>query len=139
MEERLPFAEIEPKWQKYWADQGLFKTQTDSKKPKFYLLEMYPYPSGDLHMGHVRNYIIGEATARYKRLNGFNVLYPMGFDSFGMPSEAAAIKHKLHPRTWTYQCIDKMRNELNKLGLMIGLGKSLPVIRNIINGTNGYS
>ena len=116
MEERLPFIEIEPKWQKYWAENELFKTQTDLSKPKFYLLEMYPYPSGDLHMGHVRNYSIGEATARYKRMNGYNVLYPMGFDSFGMPSESAAIKHKLHPKTWTYQCIAKMKDQLGRLG-----------------------
>jgi len=116
MEERIPFKEIEPKWQKFWAESGLFKTTMDSDKPKFYLLEMYPYPSGDLHMGHVRNYTIGEATARYKRMKGYNVLYPMGFDSFGMPSEAAAIKNKMHPKIWTYKCIEKMRTALTRLG-----------------------
>ncbi len=125
MEDRLPFSEIEPKWQKYWSDKELFKVKIDKSKPKFYLLEMYPYPSGDLHMGHVRNYIIGEATARYKRMKGYSVLYTMGFDSFGMPSEAAAIKHKLHPRTWTYQCIDKMRNELNHLGISYDWSRQL--------------
>jgi leucyl-tRNA synthetase len=125
MEERLPFVEIEPKWQKYWSDKELFKVKIDPSKPKFYQLEMYPYPSGDLHMGHVRNYIIGEATARYKRMKGYSVLYTMGFDSFGMPSEAAAIKHKLHPRTWTYQCIDKMRNELTRLGISYDWSRQL--------------
>jgi leucyl-tRNA synthetase len=125
MEERLPFVEIEPKWQKYWADKEFFKVKIDPSKPKYYQLEMYPYPSGDLHMGHVRNYIIGEATARYKRMKGYSVLYTMGFDSFGMPSEAAAIKHKLHPRTWTYQCIDKMRNELTRLGISYDWSRQL--------------
>ncbi len=117
MEDKIPFREIEPKWQKYWGENKLFKARMDDKRPKFYLLEMYPYPSGDLHMGHVRNYMIGEATARYKRMCGYNVLYPMGFDSFGMPSEAAAIKNKMHPSTWTYQCIEKMRRQFNRLGI----------------------
>ncbi|MDI6783037.1 MAG: leucine--tRNA ligase [bacterium] len=116
MEEKYPFAEIESKWQKIWAEQKSDRAEYQSKKPKYYVLEMYPYPSGDIHIGHVRNYAIGDVIARYKRLKGFNVLHPMGFDSFGMPSETAAIKRNMHPKEWTYQCIRRMENQLKRLG-----------------------
>ncbi|MFB3896630.1 MAG: leucine--tRNA ligase [bacterium] len=116
MEEKYPFFEVEAKWQKTWQEQNTDHAERGSKKPKYYVLEMYPYPSGDIHIGHVRNYAIGDVIARYKRLCGFNVLHPMGFDSFGMPSETAAIKRKLHPKEWTYQCIRRMETQLKRLG-----------------------
>lgn len=108
---------IEKKWQKYWLDENLFEPSEDHTKPKKYILSMFPYPSGRIHMGHVRNYTIGDAFARNFRKNGFNVLHPVGWDSFGMPAENAAIKLKLHPKKWTYENIDYMRKELNSLGL----------------------
>ena len=91
------FEEIEPKWQKKWSDSKIFEVEKDSSKEKYYCLEMFPYPSGVLHMGHMRNYSIGDLLARFKRMQGYNVLYPMGFDSFGMPAENAAIKNKTAP------------------------------------------
>ena len=109
---------IESKWQEYWQKHKSFEPLgLDSKKPKKYILSMFPYPSGAIHMGHVRNYCIGDALARHYRQNGFNVLHPMGWDAFGMPAENAAIKHKSHPKTWTYSNIDTMRKELATLGL----------------------
>ncbi len=109
---------IENKWQKYWDDNNLFEPESeDSQKDKKYILSMFPYPSGRIHMGHVRNYCLGDAFARHFRKNNFNVLHPIGWDSFGMPAENAAIKHKLHPKKWTYENIDYMRNELQGLGL----------------------
>ncbi|MFQ5474504.1 MAG: leucine--tRNA ligase [Candidatus Nanoarchaeia archaeon] len=110
------FKDIQDKWQKRWDEAKIFKTDF-SDKPKFYCLEMYPYPSGKLHMGHVRNYSIGDAFARYKRMNGFNVLYPMGYDSFGLPAENAAIKNKTHPEPWTRKCIEEMKAQQKMLGL----------------------
>ncbi|MBI2975027.1 MAG: leucine--tRNA ligase, partial [Deltaproteobacteria bacterium] len=109
--------EIESKWQKAWEKSGVFKAKEDSKKPKYYCLEMLPYPSGRLHMGHVRNYSIGDCTARYKAMKGFNVLHPIGWDAFGMPAENAAIKNKSHPAKWTYDNIDYMRVQFKKLGI----------------------
>lgn len=109
------FKEIESKWQKYWQDSQTFKAQV-SDKPKFYCLEMFPYPSGKIHMGHVRNYTIGDVYSRYKRMRGFNVLHPMGFDAFGQPAENAAIKNKTKPDLWTHKCIDWMKIELKKMG-----------------------
>ncbi len=109
-------AEIEKKWQEIWNEKKVFKARDFDKKPKFYQLEMFPYPSGRIHMGHVRNYTIGDAIARYKMMNGFNVLHPIGFDAFGMPAENAAIAHKTHPAKWTYSNIDYMIKELKRLG-----------------------
>jgi leucyl-tRNA synthetase len=108
--------EVELKWQKYWADNGLHATAQDERE-KFYCLEMFPYPSGKIHMGHVRNYAIGDVIARYKKLRGFNVLHPMGWDAFGLPAENAAIDKGVHPAKWTYENIGYMRKELDRMGL----------------------
>jgi leucyl-tRNA synthetase len=117
LEERYDPGKIEIKWQKYWSEKGLYRTNSDKSLKKFYCLEMFPYPSGRIHMGHVRNYAIGDVIARYKRMQGFNVMHPMGWDSFGMPAENAAIKHGVHPSKWTYENIAYMKAQLNKLGL----------------------
>ena len=107
---------IEEKWQKKWEQDKSFKVTKDPHKKKYYLLEMFPYPSGKIHIGHVRNYTIGDVVARYKRMRGFNVLHPMGWDSFGMPAENAAIEHKIHPAKWTYENISHMRKQLKRMG-----------------------
>jgi leucyl-tRNA synthetase len=107
---------IEPKWQAYWESSKIFKVKEDPAREKYYLLEMFPYPSGNIHMGHVRNYSIGDVVARYKRMRGYNVLHPMGWDAFGMPAENAAIANKSHPAKWTYQNIEAMRTQLKCLG-----------------------
>ncbi len=116
MDQRYHPKEIEEKWQKIWDSQKLFKVTEDPKKEKYYLLEMFPYPSGKIHMGHVRNYSIGDVVARYKKMKGFNVLHPMAWDAFGMPAENAAIEHGVHPAKWTYENIDYMRNQLKRMG-----------------------
>ncbi len=111
------FKNIEKKWQKYWDNKKQFKVKEDPQKKKFYLLEMFPYPSGKLHMGHARNYVIGDTLARYLRMNSYNVLYPMGYDAFGLPAENAAIKNKTHPDKWTDTCINTMIEQQQRLGL----------------------
>ena len=117
IEEKYTPHAIESKWQKYWEDNKAFKTDIDAGKPKSYVLEMFPYPSGNLHMGHVRNYSIGDVVARFRSMNGFNVLHPMGWDSFGMPAENAAIKHGIHPAKWTMENIANMTRQQKELGL----------------------
>ena len=116
---------IELKWQKIWDDERVFEPKDDYSLPKKYILSMFPYPSGRIHMGHVRNYSIGDALSRYYRLRGYNVLQPIGFDSFGMPAENAAIKHGIHPKTWTYENIDYMKNELHRLGFSFSARRML--------------
>ena len=112
------FKDVEAKWQHKWEETNQYKTDTrDTSKPLYYTLEMFPYPSGKIHMGHVRNYSIGDVVARFKKMEGYNVLHPMGWDSFGLPAENAAIKHGIHPAKWTYENIDDMKNQLKLLGL----------------------
>ncbi|WP_314962978.1 leucine--tRNA ligase [Peptostreptococcus stomatis] len=112
------FKSIEKKWQKAWDEKGQYKMDTrDTSKPKYYCLEMFPYPSGKIHMGHVRNYSIGDVVARFKKMQGYNVLHPMGWDSFGLPAENAAIKNNIHPHVWTMSNIEEMKEQLSMLGL----------------------
>ena len=117
MSERYDFKTIEEKWQIYWEDNKMFQVEEDSTKEKYYLLEMFPYPSGRLHMGHVRNYSIGDVISRFKTMNGYNVLHPMGYDSFGLPAENAAIKNNVEPAKWTWSNIDEMNSQLKEMGL----------------------
>lgn len=110
-------SEVENKWQKIWEEKKIFRAKEDPQREKYYVLEMFPYPSGRIHMGHVRNYCIGDVVARYKWMKGYNVLHPMGWDAFGMPAENAAMEHGVHPAKWTYQNIEYMRMQLKRLGL----------------------
>ena len=116
---RYNFKKVEKNWQSFWEKNKTFKDEKNLKKKKFYFLEMFPYPSGKIHMGHVRNYTIGDVLARYKLLNGYNVLHPMGWDSFGMPAENAAKQNNINPKKWTEENIAVMKNQLKKLGLSI--------------------
>jgi len=117
MSDRYNPQEIEPKWQKRWEEDKLYHVTERDDRLKFYNLVMYPYPSGDLHMGHCRNYVIGDVLARYKTMRGYNVLNPMGWDAFGLPAENAAIQHGIHPRTWTERCIARMKDQQRKMGI----------------------
>ena len=129
MDEKYKPEVIESKWQRRWDKQKLFKVTEDPSQPKYYLLEMFPYPSGNIHMGHVRNYTIGDVVARYKRMRGFNILHPMGWDAFGMPAENAAIANKTHPAKWTYANIDAMRSQLKRLGFSYDWDRELATCR----------
>ena len=123
--ERYNFKTVESKWQKFWSDNDSFKVKKDKNKKKFYCLEMFPYPSGKIHMGHVRNYTIGDVLSRYKKMQGYNVLHPMGWDSFGMPAENAARENNLDPKIWTEKNISIMKTQLKKLGLSIDWSREI--------------
>jgi leucyl-tRNA synthetase len=129
MEEKYNPKTIEAKWQQTWEQRKLFSVAADESREKYYLLEMFPYPSGNIHMGHVRNYTIGDIVARYKRMRGYNVLHPMGWDAFGMPAENAAIANNSHPAKWTYRNIDYMRAQLKRLGFSYDWDKELATCR----------
>jgi leucyl-tRNA synthetase len=123
--ERYNARAAESRWHRVWDERGVFATRNDDPRPKYYVLEMFPYPSGRIHMGHVRNYAMGDVVARYKRARGFNVLHPMGWDAFGMPAENAAMANKVHPRAWTYENIATMRAQLKSMGLSLDWSREI--------------
>ena len=125
MKERYDPHPIEERWQQYWEQEKLFRAVEDPQKEKYYLLEMFPYPSGKLHMGHIRNYSIGDVVARYKMMQGYSVLHPMGWDAFGLPAENAALQHKIHPAPWTYDNITHMRSQLKRMGFSYDWAREL--------------
>lgn len=125
MKEMYNFKEVESKWQKYWYSRKYFESNVDHNKKEYYVLEMFPYPSGEPHMGHVKNYVIGDVVARYKHSRGFNILHPMGWDSFGLPAENAAIKNQIHPAIWTKNNIQKMKNTLQAMGITYDWNREL--------------
>src|SRR5688572_6917345 len=122
---RYNFQETEPKWQAKWSERRAFASEADPGRPRCYVLEMFPYPSGRIHMGHVRNYTMGDVFARYKRAKGFDVLHPMGWDAFGMPAENAAMERKVHPAKWTHANIDAMKAQLKSMGLALDWSREL--------------
>ena len=117
--ERYNPREAEPRWQKHWTENKSFEAREDAARPKYYVLEMFPYPSGRIHMGHVRNYTMGDVLARYRRMRGMEVLHPMGWDAFGMPAENAAMEKGVHPGTWTRANIATMKAQLKRLGFAV--------------------
>src|SRR5262245_25678819 len=123
--ERYNAREAEPRWQEVWDEAGIFATGNADTRPKYYVLEMFPYPSGRIHMGHVRNYTMGDVLARFRRMQGFEVLHPMGWDAFGMPAENAAMEKKVHPGSWTRQNIATMREQLQRIGFALDWSREL--------------
>ena len=123
--QRYNAAEAEARWQKIWEERGIFATKNDDVRKKYYVLEMFPYPSGRIHMGHVRNYTMGDVVARVKRAMGYSVLHPMGWDAFGMPAENAAMERKVHPKIWTYENIAAMKAQLKSMGLSLDWAREI--------------
>ena len=133
---RYNFKETETKWQSLWDEHKSFSVEESTDRPKYYVLEMFPYPSGRIHMGHVRNYAIGDVVARYKKAAGFNVLHPMGWDAFGLPAENAAFENKVHPAKWTRENIASMREQLKTMGLSYDWNRELAPASRITTAMN---